>query len=420
MNHFARKNTCLALALALSPALWAQSVTGFPSVPLKDRRPAIGADYPGLRLRPETERMVLDGRDVTNLCAIGGARMSLEPGWDLNYGGHRVQFSATTESGQRVENSWNFSIQPPQQKPLSSIWNSSSIPNLSLQQKFPQNMVSSTRPEVGARFMGQFQSVRLLVDGQDQTNASNRTANSIIWQPRYNIDPGTHTVMVDATGIHGHRVVDSWNFQVPGNNNGFQGNPPPLEITRYWPQPGGYQSPRSKLGADFNENLSSVRLFADGQELTSQSSISGNGIRWVPQSDLSQGNHNLRVVARSLSGQQLIKDWSFQVAGRQQPYQPAYVPPHPGWTPGGTLATFPNGPCGPRAPIGVTLPSGTNYDYFQLMLDGRDITAYSHRDRGTFYFVPDYNLQQGLHQVNFSAWNRGGASVDQSWNVMVQ
>lgn len=406
---------CLApaalLTVALASGVSAQSITGFPSVPMKDKRPVIGANYAGLRLRPETARMVIDGRDMTGLCVIGPTLMNFEPTYDLNPGRHNVSFTAVTQNGQPVSNSWSFTVENPRPT-LAQILGGSSIPNLSLEQKFPQGSSNNARPEIGARFKGQLQTVRLLVDGQDVTNNASRTTNSIIWQPAYDVAPGNHNAQLTATGIHGHQVLQNWNFQVAGFNSGGQ----PLEITRYWPKPGPNQSPRSKLGADFNENIASARLFADGQELTNQCSFSGNGIRWVPPQDLAPGNHNLRVVARGVSGQKLTKDWNFQVAPRQMTtYTPAYVPPQPNWPQSQDLTTFPNQAAAPRTPVGVTVAPGTIFRQFSMNLDGRDITPYVHQQGQEIYFQPDYDMPRGKHHAQFTGWTKTGQRIDRNW-----
>ena len=404
------------LSIALTSGVYAQAITGFPSVPMKDKRPVIGANYTGLRLRPETARMVMDGRDITGLCVIGPTITNFEPTYDLNPGRHNVSFTAVTEKGQSVNNAWSFTIESPRPN-LLQLLAGPTIPNLSLDQKFPQGNANISRPEIGARFKGQLQTVRLMVDGQDMTNSASRTTNSIIWLPQYDVAPGNHNAQLVATGIHGHQVLENWSFQIPGNNSSGQ----PLEITRFWPKPGPNQSPRSKLGADFSENIASARLFADGQELTNQCSFSGNGIRWVPPQDLAPGNHNLRVVARSVSGQKLTRDWNFQVAPAQMTtYAASYAPPQPNWPESQSLATFPSDSAASRTPVGVTLPIGTFFRNYTMNLDGRDITPYVHQVGQDIYFQPDFDMQRGMHQVQFTGWNKSGQRTDRNWVFNVQ
>lgn len=65
---------------------------------------------------------------------------------------------AVTDNGQNVNNQWSFVIENP--KPtLLQILSNSNIPNLSLDQKFPQGSNNPSRPEIGARFRGQLQSM---------------------------------------------------------------------------------------------------------------------------------------------------------------------------------------------------------------------------------------------------------------------
>jgi len=408
------KVSCAIVLVATSTAALAQQFNYYPSNSDTNRRPNIGATIAGVKFVPESMRLLVDGQDVTSMSSITLHGINWAPSYDLDVSRHRVQLTGQILNGERIDRTWGFAIAP---RPGIGGYNpNSNIPYLTLDQKFPTGSQNGAQPEIGARFQGQLQSIRLLVDGQDFTNRAQQSPNSIVWKPTYDLDPGQHTAQIDAVGIHGRRVQQNWNFRVAGNGNWNNGAP--FEITRFWPEPNSIKSSRPKLGADFNENVSMVRLFADGQELTSSSTINYNSIRWAPYYDLSPGRHNLRVVARGLSGRQITKDWTFQVSPKTS--EPAYNPPNPGWGPVNTLTTFPAGDQGGRRPaIGVTVPPGTQVKNYALVIDGRDITSLTHADGGRYYFIPTYDVQPGMHHAEFTGWT-GNERLQQSWSFSIR
>lgn len=120
-------------------------------------------------------------------------------------------------------------------------------------------------------------------------------------------------------------------------------------------------------------------------------------------------------------GLDLVRDWNFQVAQPQmRTYAPSYVPPQPGWPQSQNLTTFPGDSAGPRSPIGVTVPNGMSFRQFSVNLDGRDITPYVHQQGSNIYFQPDFDLQRGMHQVQFTGWNQSGQRADRNWVFSVQ
>lgn len=402
------------MVLLLNVSALAQQFNYYPSNSNTNRRPNIGASISGVKFVPESLRLLVDGRDVTPMSSITLHGINWSPSYDLDVSKHRVQLTGQVLNGERIDRSWGFSINP-----LPNIGNynpNSNIPYLQLDQKFPTGSQNDAQPEIGARFRGQLQSIRLLVDGQDFTNRAQRSPNSVVWKPTYNLDAGNHSVQIDAVGIHGRRVLETWNFQVSGNP--AWNTSTPFRITRFWPEPNSTKNSRPKLGADFNENVSMVRLFADGQELTSSSTINYNSIRWAPYYDLRPGQHNLRVVAKGLSGRQIIKDWTFQVSPKANEV-PSNAP-NPGWGAVTVLTAFPSGEqSGRRPPIGVALPPGTRVQNYALVVDGRDITSLTHSDGDRFYFIPGYDVQPGLHHAEFTGWT-GNERLQQSWSFTVR
>jgi len=71
--------------------------------------------------------------------------------------------------------------------------------------------------------------------------------------------------------------------------------------------------PTIHVRLDRNVSPGTVRVFLDGQDVTSQAQYMGNSIQLTPSADLAQGYHQARVQAVDLSGRLLSKDWNFNV-----------------------------------------------------------------------------------------------------------
>lgn len=71
--------------------------------------------------------------------------------------------------------------------------------------------------------------------------------------------------------------------------------------------------PTIHVRLDRNVSPGTVRVFLDGQDVTSQAQYMGNSIQLTPTADLQPGYHSARVQAVDLSGRLLSKDWNFNV-----------------------------------------------------------------------------------------------------------
>ncbi|MEO1593232.1 MAG: hypothetical protein AAFU71_18355 [Cyanobacteria bacterium J06632_22] len=63
--------------------------------------------------------------------------------------------------------------------------------------------------------------------------------------------------------------------------------------------------------------VSSVRLFIDGQDVTEQSSITRNFFSYQPTQNLSPGQHQVQVEYSNAQGQRRVASWSFTVENPQ-------------------------------------------------------------------------------------------------------
>lgn len=92
-------------------------------------------------------------------------------------------------------------------------------------------------------------------------------------------------------------------------------------ISRVYPSHNYNTGSESKplIGADFKDrtgiNTDSIKLTLDGVDITSKSTVTKDSIRYTPETDLSEGTHNLKLELEDSSDQKnkTTKEWSFYV-----------------------------------------------------------------------------------------------------------
>jgi Copper amine oxidase N-terminal domain len=95
--------------------------------------------------------------------------------------------------------------------------------------------------------------------------------------------------------------------------------PPPSTIVRLriqQPEPDAKIRDRfSVISAEFTSRVEagSVRVYLDGNNVTSRSGTSSTGFSYKPPAPLDYGSHTVRVIGRSPGGTPFDRSWSFQV-----------------------------------------------------------------------------------------------------------
>jgi hypothetical protein len=132
--------------------------------------------------------------------------------------------------------------------------------------------------------------------------------------------------------------------------------PPPSTVVRLrnqQPQPDSKVRDRfGVIAAEFTTRVdaASVRVYLDGNNITSRSGTSSTGFSYKPPAPLDYGSHTVRVIGRGPGGTPFDRSWSFQVirAGPAPPAMRLTV-----------TQPAPNAPVGRRfAIVGNTVPNG--------------------------------------------------------------
>lgn len=103
---------------------------------------------------------------------------------------------------------------------------------------------------------------------------------------------------------------------------GGGGAPPPVAQLQYQrPQPGSQiGNAYPTISAQFTRRLNpnSVRVWLDGNDVTSSSGITPNGFTYTPSSALPSGMHTVRVAANDPNGKRFERSWAFVVGSNPQ------------------------------------------------------------------------------------------------------
>ncbi len=272
------------------------SYTPFPGAAVQGARPLLSADFPEQIV---SARMSIDGQDLANLVQLSGTRVNAQLQTDLSNGQHIANIDASGASGQPYNGQWMFTVTaaptplpPPPPPPGGNVPGTNNLSNLNPP---PSADLSVGRPYVSADFPQAVNNARMVVDGMDVTNQTQRSGNRISWTPTYDLQNGQHTVMVDGVAGSGQVLAGSWSFNVQGAGGGNNPQRPPsrrnnLQVSS--PQPNALVDRRLDVRGE-GPRSARVRIQArelvSGQTLTYQATVNRNGqfstrldLTWAP------------------------------------------------------------------------------------------------------------------------------------------
>ncbi|MEW6282156.1 MAG: Ig-like domain-containing protein [Candidatus Eremiobacterota bacterium] len=160
-------------------------------------------------------------------------------------------------------------------------------------------------------------------------------------------------------------------------------------------------NPRGEIGVTFLEPVQPTlsRMFLDGADVTARAILTDSQVRFVPQQPLSTGTHNVRVMARAVSGRTFDLQWSFRIT--DQAFNPAPAD-------GSTQTTR-------RPEIGATFFEPVQTPTVRLYVDGQDVTGMCRVSDGQVRLQPGTDLATGAHTARVTATAVSGRAIDGSW-----
>jgi hypothetical protein len=191
----------------------------------------------------------------------------------------------------------------------------SSMVYLRAQQPPPGARVESGFVTVSAQFSHRVNpgSVRVWLDNNDVTSRSDISPGGFSHTSRAPLLLGNHTVRVAGRDYGGVGFERSWSFTV------FGAPVPPgqsVQLRNQQPSPGSNVRDRFvTISAEFTYNVDagSLRIYLDGNNVTSRSATSSTRFSYKPPAPLDYGSHQVRVTGRSGNRGTFDRSWSFNV-----------------------------------------------------------------------------------------------------------
>jgi hypothetical protein len=306
----------------ISQTAWADGVYGRqpqPGTQFNSTRPTVSATFPeGVK----ASQIFVDGTEFTGQAQRSGQTIKWTPNYNLDYGNHTVMVVGTGVFGNKVKDSWSFTLTNAAVAPAQPAW-SAQVAGVN-----PANdmVVHLTRPTVSARFSGTVNPAmsQIWVDGQDFTAQSSRSNTGISWTPTWDIDPGQHRVHLRAQGANGVALQKDWVFYVDATKAVAR---PVTNLNDIAVSPADQSkidqnAPSIKAAFPAGVNPASLRLMVDKVDVTGMCQRDNHRIVYHPAQPLSPGPHKAKVTGQDKTGQSIEKLWHFEVMGNQAPAQP--------------------------------------------------------------------------------------------------
>jgi hypothetical protein len=194
--------------------------------------------------------------------------------------------------------------------------------------------------------------------------------------------------------------------------------PPPANVVQVGarqPSPGGRYADRFvSIGAQFSHAVdpNSVRVWLDGNDITSRSNVTRNGFSYRPPAPYGFGSHEVRVSGVDRNGRRFNTSWSFTTTGSAPPPATVVV---------SGRQPAPNATIDNRfAVIGANFAPPADAGSVRVRLDGNDITSRAGVSGTAFSYKPPAPLDFGSHTVRVSGNGRSGLPFDASWSFTVR
>ncbi len=155
----------------------------------------------------------------------------------------------------------------------------------------------------------------------------------------------------------------------------------------------------------------SVRVWLDGNDITTRSGVSASSFSYRPPAPLGFGSHTVRVTGSDVAGVRFDRGWSFTVFNSGPPpglVQLRAQQPAPGTKVSNRFAT-----------ISAEFTTSVNAGSVRVWLGGNDITSRCGVSATGFSYKPPAPLDFGSHTVRVTGRASGGSTFDRGWEFSV-
>jgi len=248
-----------------------------------------------------------------------------------------------------------------------------------------------TIPNVSAQYQDaesgiDISKVKLSFDGVDVTSLSVLNAEGIQFKGTVPLTDGSHTVRLIVADKAGNETIRDWQFGI---------SPAPQIDTAL---PKDVLLPANStpiISATYSDavigiNSASARLFVNGVDVTAQSDVSSNGIRYTPPQPLVSGAYTVYLEVANNNAVKVQSAWGFSV-DEQKSYDVSIISPV-------NQQSFDL----PNIDIAVTAKSNRNYPV-NLTVNGKVMDLLSVNEEGLYRYATKLRLIDGVNTLNIQA-----------------
>ena len=184
----------------------------------------------------------------------------------------------------------------------------------------------------------------------------------------------------------------------------------PAQLRAQQPYPGATTENRfATISAEFTRQVraNTVRVWLDGNGITSRCNISSIGFSYRPPAPLEFGSHSVRVEGADVNGLTFNRSWSFSVSGAPGPELRNQQPAPDSKTPDRFTV------------ISADFSRPVDTGSVRILLDGNNITSRGGLSSTGFSYKPPAPLDFGDHKVRVTGRGQGGNAFDRSWTFVV-
>ena len=261
---------------------------------------------------------------------------------------------------------------------------------------FPSNssIVEDRRPVIGANYYDRsgidLTNISLNVDGVDVSANATASCSSIQFLPPAPLVEGNHIVRlaVPDNSRHHNTAVASWVFAITDRT-------PPSVIAFSPDNSSDLDESNLAVYAGFTDgygiDMENISLIVDSIDVTDNSTVFSDSIRYLPPQPWSDGNHSVQLFVRDNSASHNIanKSWMFSIPDRTPPSVSGLVPADKSAVAGTS----------PFVSASFIDESGIDIQRILLLLDNDDVTAESGISGRAITYTPTGPLTAGNHTV---------------------
>ncbi|MEK7448639.1 MAG: Ig-like domain-containing protein [Planctomycetota bacterium] len=277
---------------------------------------------------------------------------------------------------------------------------------------WPDAILNNPRPLISANYNDTLAgidqtSVKFWLDNVDLITTTNVTLTGLSYTPPADLPDGAHTAIVEIKDLAGNPAQATW---------GFMTDITPPEISNLTPAPDSIlNNPKPQISADYLDrtsgiDVSAAQIFLDGIDLTNQAAVSAANISLIPQTNLSDGIHTVKIKVKDRAGNPAEAAWSFTtditppVITNPSPVPDSYVKNK---TPSISADWSDN-------------LSGIDLTSSKILVDNVDFTPSAQITESNFTFTPSEPLSEGLHTINVDVSDKAGNPATQfKWSFTV-